>query len=194
MIAFLALLAAQPAADVTNLCQADLPRINGQRVAWVNLNVDAKFQRISAEVFLRKGELDAQWSIGRQKLRDPSSMIYLRYDVPVTHSFVEPVTLWAITDGHKGVEVSNAKVHEQVTFSAEKTFVSEEVATITETTVPNLFGVSSFIVEGRDKSGRIFRSTASMPNWSWFERETKRALAAAERKRAKKQCGPSMYF
>jgi hypothetical protein len=140
------------------------------------------------------GELDAQWSIGRHNLGDPSAMIYLRYDVPVPHSFVEPVTLWAITDGHKGAEVSNAKVHEQVTFSAEKTFVSEEVATITETAVPNLFGVSSFIVEGRDKSGRIFRSPASMPNWPWFERETQRALAAAERKRAKKQCGPSMYF
>jgi len=198
-LAVLALPDTQPKPSVnptgTLLCQSDLPDVGGQRIAWFNLLVDDNFKPVSSDVFMRTDNFEAQWAIDGNGLSARKAMQKFEYRFALPEGSNYPVKVKVLIDGAVVAETTYDSAQDDVQIYTNGSQRTVHTVAITENIVPNIFGAHEVTVRASSPQGApIANATISLPNWKWLERETRKAGQDAERKRRKKDCGPSAYI
>jgi hypothetical protein len=170
-----------PPPSTPQLCQADLPRNEGQVSAWVNLLVEeGSYRPVSLRVFVRHASFDAEWRLDGQGMRARNGMAGFTHRLPLGASTRYPVTVKFSTQGRP---------------LGEARLTGQGSPRITAAMLPNLYGLRSLTLKTVDARGaQLAVETLPRPDWAWLEREAGKAARSAEAKRKRRACVASVVY
>jgi hypothetical protein len=171
-------------------CQADLGRIDGASIGWVNMSLNGARQPVGRELFIRTGAFDASWQLDAGPPSRSGAMDPLSYtlELPADTSF--PVTVAVAGDGRplwRGSfeRPAGTVVHGPPT----ETFSSIVLVWGRGHPIRNIYGIRRLEISVRPARGGTIHIRAPLPDWTRVARRTRSALLEVERQRRAGRCG-----